>query len=1147
MENKKDEIQHEYKINAKEGLNTLSKLQIEYDELTKYIDKNIQKLQKQEIILAKTPTSNRRYEGLKKGIAELNTVLDKSILKQAQVSKSIAEMTKETDLTTLSKKQLNRQLSYLKDQYDRLNPAEKDYIEQQNRLQKQAAAVNKELTARGPLLEKQTSFLQDLKGGLPAALIGGVAGGAVGVAGDLLSGIVNSVSQKVEQLAKKSDSLSDLQVAFQTTAEDAKAINTELSKIDTRTVVDELRQIATEGGLLNVPREELQDFVQEVDKVVVVMQKDFPGGIDETTNKLGKLKALYAETKDLKFGDAVRKDASAIKKLADDGTATAGSMTQFALIIGQLPDSLRPTLTQTLGLGAAFEEAGFNAETAASNVAKTLLVSAKNVDKVAAFFGKTKKEIKELINTKPNEFLLQLAQRLSKLKGTDLASTLDSLKLSDTQVVEILGVLGGQIDNVTKKQELANKAFQEGTRINEVFDVKNNNLAANLIKLGKAVNFTFNLDNSIAGISEFVKWLIQAVKDGKPFVELVTGIIGRLYQLGKSIFTLADNVGLLGIMGKTLKLLFTGIAIGITAPIVGFQALVIAVKTAVDSFSFLINKGKEVANFFGAKFKIDPNLSFSNLVKNFKKDVSDLKSDVAKVFGVNEKGEVKKPKTTPGNTTNTGTTPKDDFNPIDEKAADKANDLAKQRKENAAKIAEEIYRLNIEAIDDESNRKKATLEADLYFETQERQKQVAEKKMEQKDLDEWYNAQEKNLQAKIAKIDKDAAEKKAKEEKEIAEKIASTILETKLQLAEASGDDEQILFAKIAIIKQKFDVEVEKATADMKQAIYERYLADIEALNAAHRRKEEEKEKAYGQKIFDILKKNAEKKKSAEDKLENEKREAYKKLAQAGEDAILSLLNSRLEKQNMALDRQNDREQKALERNRDKGLITEEDYALQKSEIDRQYQRKVAEFKRKQAIYDKAQAMVDVAIATAISVAKAKGNPILIGLAIAAGVAQEIAIAAKPLPEIPSFFDGKIGNETSVFDRRLPANDGRGGYHAILHPNEDVIPAKVTRNPYYYANVRPIIEAMRADRMPNFERSSSTQSPSFTNPSATANTTTVVVQMPAEIMNWFVKAQSTLEKGINLSYQDRATFMDELEKTKQIHQKSLINKTPNSL
>jgi hypothetical protein len=63
--------------------------------------------------------------------------------------------------------------------------------------------------------------------------------------------------------------------------------------------------------------------------------------------------------------------------------------------------------------------------------------------------------------------------------------------------------------------------------------------------------------------------------------------------------------------------------------------------------------------------------------------------------------------------------------------------------------------------------------------------------------------------------------------------------------------------------------------------------------------------------------------------------------------------------------------------------------------------KKIAQAKYKQAKWDKAQAIIDIAIQTAVAITKALPNIFLAGIIGTLGAAQGLAVAAKPLPPVP--------------------------------------------------------------------------------------------------------------------------------------------------
>lgn len=91
------------------------------------------------------------------------------------------------------------------------------------------------------------------------------------------------------------------------------------------------------------------------------------------------------------------------------------------------------------------------------------------------------------------------------------------------------------------------------------------------------------------------------------------------------------------------------------------------------------------------------------------------------------------------------------------------------------------------------------------------------------------------------------------------------------------------------------------------------------------------------------------------------------------------------------------------------GIYDNEIARIEQSELSEEEKaRKIAIIKRKQAQWDKAQGIADVAIQTAIAVTKALPNVFLAAIIGALGAAQAAVIASTPLPEIPSFAEGGV-------------------------------------------------------------------------------------------------------------------------------------------
>lgn len=124
--------------------------------------------------------------------------------------------------------------------------------------------------------------------------------------------------------------------------------------------------------------------------------------------------------------------------------------------------------------------------------------------------------------------------------------------------------------------------------------------------------------------------------------------------------------------------------------------------------------------------------------------------------------------------------------------------------------------------------------------------------------------------------------------------------------------------------------------------------------------------------------------------------------------------------------------QELQEKNR-LGLISDQEYAKKKAELD-----------QKQARTEKAQALFAIALNTARGITAALASipprPALAAFVAAQGAIQAALVASRPIPEPPSFFKG------TEYVKRGSNKKGRDTIPAMLHEGERVIPSSINKD-----------------------------------------------------------------------------------------------------
>lgn len=392
-----------------------------------------------------------------------------------------------------------------------------------------------------------------------------------------LAGVAVSIQSTIDLNNKLADAQTAVAKTTGLTDDAVKELTKSFSEFDTRTSKIDLLKIAEVGGRLGVPKEEIKDFTREVDKAYVALGDSFSGGVEEVANKIGKIKGLFRETKDLDMATAINQIGSSMNELGAAGAASEANIAEFATRVGALPDKLKPTVAEALALGAAFEESGIDAERSATAYSNFVRRAAQDTQGFAEVMNLPVAKIKELINSDPTEFFLKFSQGLKGLDATDIAAILEKLKLNDQYLTSIVSVAGDNINKFRKSIETSNQALEEATSLQEEFNKVNNNAAAIYDKVRKKFIGMFTSE----AVVNTLTWLIET--------------------FGKFIGAVEDSSGVVTGFRNTLIYLLKIIAVITTATVLynasigTYNALLLAARNRVAGL-LIVEKARNVVN-----------------------------------------------------------------------------------------------------------------------------------------------------------------------------------------------------------------------------------------------------------------------------------------------------------------------------------------------------------------------------------------------------------------------------------------------------------------------------------------------------------------------------------------------------------------------
>lgn len=425
----------------------------------------------------------------------LTQKLNDNSLSISNNKRKIQELTDSLDISQMSVKQLKQELALLKRELDRTVPDSSQY----NALQERIGQVTTRLgEVRNGARTTQLTF-QGL-----ADKFNQYSGIVTAVAAVLI-GFGLSVQNIIDRNNKMADAMSQVEKNANMTRREVEALTRSFSDMDTRTKKIDLLKIANAGGRLGVAKDDIKDFVVEVDKANVALGDSWEGGADKIAEEIGRIAKSYEETKNQPIAKSISEIGSALNELAADGASSESNIADFMNRLGSLPPSMKPPITTILGLGAALEESSIKAEIGSSGIAKFFRVAGNNVEAFADVMQRPVQEVKDLINNNPAEFFIQFSERLKGLDATSVTQILDKLKLNDNEVQRVIGAATDKSERFREVIEKSNQAFKERTSLQQEFDKVNNNSAAIYEKVQRKIAESLTSQK----VAEFLNTLIS--------------------------------------------------------------------------------------------------------------------------------------------------------------------------------------------------------------------------------------------------------------------------------------------------------------------------------------------------------------------------------------------------------------------------------------------------------------------------------------------------------------------------------------------------------------------------------------------------------------------------------------------------------------
>lgn len=328
--------------------------------------------------IQKLPVGSQEVAKLRQQYAMLEKALKGTYLSHSQLN-DVIERGKKGKASINELKQAYNQLS---EELNQLNTKSKEFNEKQKDLKDLKKNIE---NATGAITQHGNSWQMAVKN--LTAYVG-------------LFGVFNAIKDTVTSAIKKnfeySSSLTDIRKVSGLTMQDVNKLSEELAKIDTRTSVDGLAQLAYQGAKLGMGKygvEGMKQFVAAADQINVAIGEEMG---EEALPALSKMVETMGLIPKMGIEKAMLATGSAMFKLSSTSTSTSTNIVEFAKRLTGVSRTAGITTDQLLALGSASDSLFLMPEVSATAMSKFIVALQKNHNLIEKDLGIQQGTIKNM-------------------------------------------------------------------------------------------------------------------------------------------------------------------------------------------------------------------------------------------------------------------------------------------------------------------------------------------------------------------------------------------------------------------------------------------------------------------------------------------------------------------------------------------------------------------------------------------------------------------------------------------------------------------------------------------------------------------------------------------------------------------------------
>lgn len=327
-----------------------------------------------------------------------------------------------------------------------------------------------------------------------------------------LFSLFNKAKELVTGAIKKnfeySGSLTDIRKISGMAMEDVNKLSTELAKIDTRTSVDGLAQLAYQGAKLGMSKygvEGMTQFVKAADKINVAIGEEMG---DEALPALSKMVEVMGLIPKLGIEKALDATGSAIFKLSTSSTSVASDIVEFSKRLTGVARTAGITTDQLLALGSASSSMMLMPEVSSTAMGKFIAALQRNHNLIAKELGIPDETIKNLYASghAMDAIVLVLEKMRDKGNMNALGGIFKDLGSDGQRLVTAMVTMSKNVDMLKDHLYESEEAFREATAVTNEYEMQQQSAIGILERANNLWEKAFVNPDGVDAVKGMAEW-----------------------------------------------------------------------------------------------------------------------------------------------------------------------------------------------------------------------------------------------------------------------------------------------------------------------------------------------------------------------------------------------------------------------------------------------------------------------------------------------------------------------------------------------------------------------------------------------------------------------------------------------------------------